>query len=235
MTHIVNNNRYLQASGKSSVAVEVVGESGIGKTSSMLQLANELSLNIVKLNLAQIEELGDLVGFPIRQFQLCKNADMPTAVAAPAVYKTKKVTKKVPKEVTTMEKQMVEEFDVTKVKKQVLEGGKFVTKEIETKVPRMVEKEVPVTVTVMEDVEVEEKVLVSGSEAPVESVKGDCVWVDDHAVEEYRKLGYTSTGQKRMSYCPPEWIADKQGGGILILDDWNRSDVRFIQAVMELN
>ena len=37
-----------------------------------------------------------------------------------------------------------------------------------------------------------------------------------------------------MSYCPPEWIADKQGGGILILDDWNRADIRFIQAVMEL-
>jgi hypothetical protein len=37
-----------------------------------------------------------------------------------------------------------------------------------------------------------------------------------------------------MSYCPPEWIADKTKGGILILDDWNRADIRFIQAVMEL-
>jgi hypothetical protein len=37
-----------------------------------------------------------------------------------------------------------------------------------------------------------------------------------------------------MSYCPPEWIADKTDGGILILDDWNRADVRFIQAIMEL-
>ena len=37
-----------------------------------------------------------------------------------------------------------------------------------------------------------------------------------------------------MSYCPPEWISGKANGGILLLDDWNRADVRFIQAVMEL-
>ena len=37
-----------------------------------------------------------------------------------------------------------------------------------------------------------------------------------------------------MSYCPPEWISGKTSGGILLLDDWNRADIRFIQAVMEL-
>jgi hypothetical protein len=37
-----------------------------------------------------------------------------------------------------------------------------------------------------------------------------------------------------MSYCPPEWIANKERGGILLLDDWNRADTRFIQALMEL-
>lgn len=123
--HIVHNNRYLQAQGKPSVAIEVVGDSGIGKTSSVLQLAEELNFNCVKLNLAQIEELGDLVGFPIRQFEVCKD--------------------------------------------------------------------------------------------------GDCMWADEHAVEDYTRRGYQFTGQKRMSYCPPEWIADKTEGGFLILDDWNRA------------
>jgi hypothetical protein len=42
------------------------------------------------------------------------------------------------------------------------------------------------------------------------------------------------TGKNRMTYCAPEWIADKKKGGILLLDDWNRADQRFIQAVMEL-
>ena len=50
--------------------MEVVGESGIGKTSAVLQMAKENDLDFVKLNLAQIEELGDLVGFPVRQFQM---------------------------------------------------------------------------------------------------------------------------------------------------------------------
>ena len=59
MNHIINNNRFLQENGKKPVAVEVVGESGIGKTSTIIELAKEYDLNFVKLNLAQIEELGD--------------------------------------------------------------------------------------------------------------------------------------------------------------------------------
>ena len=137
LKHIINNNRYLQSQNKPPVAVEVVGDSGIGKTSTIVQLAEELDLNFVKLNLAQIEELGDLVGFPIRQFEVCK-AD------------------------------------------------------------------------------------------------NDCLWIDEQAVNEYTHQGYTFTGKNRMSYCPPEWISGKSKGGILLLDDWNRADVRFIQAVMEL-
>ena len=137
LTHIVSNNRYLQKSNKPPVAVEIVGDSGIGKTSMVIQAANELNLNFVKLNLAQIEELGDLVGFPIRQFEVCKT-------------------------------------------------------------------------------------------------ENDCLWIDEHAVDEYTKRGYQFTGKNRMSYCPPEWISGKTNGGVLLLDDWNRADMRFIQAVMEL-
>lgn len=191
LTHIVNNNRFLQQGGKPSVAVEIVGESGIGKTSSALQLAHELGLNFVKLNLAQIEELGDLVGFPIRQFQLCTAAGV-------AIPKTIQVPVKVKKKVT-QEKT---------VKKQVMEGGQLVTKEII----------VPVQVEVEEEV-MENQVITESSTGEQE-----CLWVDEHAVDEYLKHGYTFTGEKRMSYCPPEWIANKTGGGILILDDWNRAD-----------
>ena len=134
--HIISNNQFLQSQGKSPVNVEVIGESGIGKTSAIIQLAKEQKLNFVKLNLAQIEEIGDLVGFPIRQFEVEMNSEK--------------------------------------------------------------------------------------------------TWVDEHAFDEYMKLGYRSTGLNRMSYCPPEWISGKEEGGILLLDDWNRADVRFIQAVMEL-
>ena len=138
--HIITNNRHLQSEGKNPVAIEVVGESGIGKTTSIIDMTAKHGLDFVKLNLAQIEELGDLVGFPIKQFQMW----------------TMKEDKKIGK------------------------------------------------------------------------------WVDEVAVNDHSKLGFQTTGKSRMSYSAPEWIADKKAGGVLLLDDWNRADVRFIQACMEL-
>lgn len=70
MHHVVKNNRYIQNEGKVPVAVNVEGEAGLGKTSSILQLAKELNMAVIKLNLSQIEELGDLVGFPFKEFQV---------------------------------------------------------------------------------------------------------------------------------------------------------------------
>ena len=158
MNHIVSNNRFLQESGKLPVSVEVLGESGIGKTSTVKDIADDMDLDFVKLNLAQIEELGDLVGFPVRQFQL---------------YKEKEV----------------------KQKTSDLNYATAAAPAVKKKVGQ---------------------------------------WVDELAVEEYLRQGWKVTGKNRMSYCAPEWISDKKKGGILLLDDWNRADVRFIQAVMEL-
>ena len=162
VNHIIENNRFLQDQNKKPVAVEVVGESGIGKTSAVIELTKDNKLNFVKLNLAQIEELGDLVGFPVRQFQM---------------YREKQVQKKID--------------DLTYTAAQAQAAAVTETKKIGQ-------------------------------------------WVDELAVEEYLKQGWKVTGKNRMSYCAPEWIADKKDGGILLLDDWNRADVRFIQAVMEL-
>lgn len=175
LSYLIQNNKNIQAQGKTPVATEIIGESGLGKTSITLQLAKELNMNHVKLNLAQIEEIGDLVGFPMRQFQMQLGG---------------KPVEQTPQYMT----------------KIVMEGGQKVIK----------------------------KVLVNAETPSQAAVTGQPVWVDEVAVDQYIKQGYTFTGQKRMSYCPPEWIADKQGGGFLILDDWNRADIRFIQAVMEL-
>ncbi len=167
VNHIITNNRFLQGNGKSPVAIEVVGESGIGKTSTVVELAQENKLNFVKLNLAQIEELGDLVGFPVRQFQM---------------YKEKQVATK--------------SNDINYTAAQ--------------------------------------KAAASAQVANSTVTKKVGQWVDELAVEEYLRQGWKMTGKNRMSYCAPEWIADKKDGGILLLDDWNRADTRFIQAVMEL-
>jgi len=169
VNHIIVNNRFLQKQGKSPVSVEVVGESGIGKTSAVIDLARENNLAFVKLNLSQIEELGDLVGFPTRQFQM---------------YKEKKISIKSEDLNYTTAQRVSASTDLANLKGTT-------TKKIGK-------------------------------------------WVDELAVSEYLKNGYQMTGKNRMSYCAPEWIADKKAGGILLLDDWNRADIRFIQAVMEL-
>ena len=168
VNHIINNNRFLQQQGKLPVATEIVGESGIGKTSTIVDLATENKLKFVKLNLAQIEELGDLVGFPVRQFQM---------------YKEKTIKKVDDLSYTAAQR--------SAASKDLASMNTTITKKV-------------------------------GS------------WVDELAVADYLKNGYKMTGKNRMSYCAPEWIADAKDGGILLLDDWNRADVRFIQAVMEL-
>jgi nucleoside-triphosphatase THEP1 len=66
--HMVINNQHIQAQGKVPVAVNIEGDAGLGKTSTILQLGKELEMDVVKLNLSQIEELGDLVGFPVKEF-----------------------------------------------------------------------------------------------------------------------------------------------------------------------
>ena len=166
LNHIINNNKFLQENNKMPVAIEVMGESGIGKTSTIIQCAKENNLNFVKLNLAQIEELGDLVGFPVRQFQMFK--EIKTEINSNSInYTTAQKISAV---------NNVNNIDTKKVG----------------------------------------------------------VWVDELAVTEYLKNGYKVTGKNRMSYCAPEWIADKKEGGILLLDDFNRADLRFIQATMEL-
>lgn len=45
-----------------------------GKTSSVKQLSKELGMDVIRLNLAEFEELGDLVGFPVKEFEI-QNAE----------------------------------------------------------------------------------------------------------------------------------------------------------------
>lgn len=76
LRHIIKNNRFLQESGRTPVAISISGESGLGKTSIVDQIATEEDMHYVKINLAQIgEEVSELVGYPIRQFEMCKETD----------------------------------------------------------------------------------------------------------------------------------------------------------------
>jgi hypothetical protein len=135
--HMINNNQHIQAENKVPVALNVEGDAGLGKTSAIIQLGKELALQVVKLNLSQIEELGDLIGFPYKEFQ-------------------------------------------------------------------------------------------------IENKEGQKKWIQENLLETYVKGGFRPTGQSRMTHAAPEWIQGRGEGGILILDDYTRSEPRFMQATMEL-
>lgn len=52
--YVIDNNRKLTAAGKKAIAIALEGESGVGKTSVIEQLAEEKGYEFIKLNLSQI-------------------------------------------------------------------------------------------------------------------------------------------------------------------------------------
>ena len=57
--YILDNNENLQAEGKGKITVEIIGDAGLGKTSLIEQIAQERGARFVKINLSQLEEVGD--------------------------------------------------------------------------------------------------------------------------------------------------------------------------------
>lgn len=68
--NLIDTNEQIQLQGKTPIAIAVEGESGIGKTSMILQIADERNYRVKKINLAQLEELGDLIGYPIKEYKI---------------------------------------------------------------------------------------------------------------------------------------------------------------------
>lgn len=144
LDHMIDTNKELQEKGKFPVTVEVEGESGIGKTSSIKQLAEERGLDFIKVNLAQLDELGDIIGYPTRQFEMAKN---------------------------------------------------------------------------------------NGTAEKPEWKK---VWADETILADYKAKGYAPTGKDKMAYSLPEWVPTHNNGALILFDDYNRAQQRFLQAVMEI-
>ena len=71
LTYLIKNNRELQDDNLKPVAISICGAAGLGKTSVVEQLAEELEIKHIEvINLAQLDELGDLVGIPVKEYQL---------------------------------------------------------------------------------------------------------------------------------------------------------------------
>lgn len=72
LKYIIENNKVLQERGFHPVSICTSGESGCGKTSLMEQIAKELDMQFVKINLAQISDPSELCGWPIKEHYICK-------------------------------------------------------------------------------------------------------------------------------------------------------------------
>ena len=69
LKYLIKNNEALVAAGGRPIALGIEGSAGLGKTSVLEQIAEELGYGYIRLNLAELEEVSDLTGFPIKEYK----------------------------------------------------------------------------------------------------------------------------------------------------------------------
>lgn len=69
-SYLLDNNKQLEDKGLRPIAVGIEGEAGVGKTSVIEQITKERGMTLCKVNLAQLEEIGDLTGMPIKEHEV---------------------------------------------------------------------------------------------------------------------------------------------------------------------
>lgn len=69
-SYLLDNNKTLEDNNLRPIAIGVEGEAGIGKTSLIEDIAKKRNMTMCKVNLAQLEEIGDLVGMPIKECEI---------------------------------------------------------------------------------------------------------------------------------------------------------------------
>lgn len=75
LSHMINTNRGLQSKGITPIAMNVIGDAGLGKTSVIEQTGIRHGFkpeNIQTLNLSTLEEIGDLIGIPVTEYKMVK-------------------------------------------------------------------------------------------------------------------------------------------------------------------
>lgn len=69
-TYLLDNNKILEDNNLSPIAIGVEGEAGIGKTTLIEDVAKSRGMTLCKVNLSQLEEIGDLIGMPLKEFEV---------------------------------------------------------------------------------------------------------------------------------------------------------------------
>ena len=68
--YLIKNNFKLMEKGTAPISVCAEGSCGIGKTKVIEGLAEELGMTYVKLTLSELEEVGDLCGMPLKEYEV---------------------------------------------------------------------------------------------------------------------------------------------------------------------
>ena len=69
VNYTIDNNLKLEEDGKTPIALCLEAEAGIGKTSILQQIAAERNMTCTKLSLHELDEAGDLIGFPQLEYE----------------------------------------------------------------------------------------------------------------------------------------------------------------------
>ena len=69
LNYAIDNNLRLEEEGKVPIAVSLEASAGIGKTSLIQQVAAERNMGFTKVSLHELEESGDLLGYPELEYE----------------------------------------------------------------------------------------------------------------------------------------------------------------------
>ena len=68
LNYLLDNNLKLVEEGKGKIAINLEGVPGIGKTFCIKQLAEERNAGYARINLSEVEEVGDICGIPLKEY-----------------------------------------------------------------------------------------------------------------------------------------------------------------------
>ena len=68
INYLLDNNLDLVKKGQYKIAIGLEGAPGIGKTAIIKEIAEERKAKFVRVELSSMEEIGDLIGIPVKEF-----------------------------------------------------------------------------------------------------------------------------------------------------------------------
>lgn len=74
LEYTIENNKFLITKNIVPLSINIEGTAGVGKTSSVIALMDEKGIPIIRKNLAELDDLSDLVGYPYKEHEIINGA-----------------------------------------------------------------------------------------------------------------------------------------------------------------